>query len=143
MFLAAQAHADSSTAAQVHHHEEEGAPHDHEHGAAEVRRMPFLTYMLIYCVHDQDAHTHEADQFWMVGASMALGFAFMLVVDRLSAGYGHAHTPTPASPSSSAILPEPYPHSHSHQHGSKAAVLGLLVHATVDGVALGWFRRVQ
>ena len=37
MFLAAQAHADSTSAEEVHHHEEEeGAPHGHEHGAAEV-----------------------------------------------------------------------------------------------------------
>ena len=50
-------------------------------------------------------HAHE-DSMWPVGASIAVGFALMLVVDRISEGYGHAH----AAPASTDLPTQQAPH---------------------------------
>lgn len=75
----AQLSAATGPEGHIHNHAAEGhAGHAHEHA------------------HDHgSSHAGEGDSFWLVGASLASGFAFMLVVDRLSAGYGHAHESNP------------------------------------------------
>lgn len=92
-------------------------------------------------VEDEITHSHPGH--WQIGAALAFGFAFQLVVDRLSGGmHGHAH---------GVVLPGG---SHKDEHGcpaaqevpeapsdnsakSKSALVGMIVHAAVDGVALG------
>ena len=37
-------------------------------------------------------HGHGHDKHWLIGTSLALGFAFMLLVDKLGDGYGHTHS---------------------------------------------------
>jgi len=91
--------------------EAEAASHEHEHA------------------HEHHVHGHHhGHSDWILGASLASGFAFMLVVDKLGAGYGHD--------------------GHAHNSGltdgagdksarNTSAMLGLMVHAAIDGVALG------
>jgi len=38
--------------------------------------------------HGHAGHTHN---HWQMGAALALGFCFMLLIDRVSSGYGHPH----------------------------------------------------
>jgi ABC-type nickel/cobalt efflux system permease component RcnA len=42
--------------------------------------------------HEEAEHDHGHQEHWQIGASMAAGFAFMLLVDKLSGGHGHAHS---------------------------------------------------
>eukprot|EP00051_Salpingoeca_urceolata_P018369 m.257259 g.257259 ORF g.257259 m.257259 type:complete len:538 (-) comp19180_c3_seq7:33-1646(-) len=98
-----------------HEHDHE---HEHEHESG----------------HDHGGHGHDHAGHWQIGASLAFGFASMLVVDKLSGGYGHSHGPTTAP--SAASLPEGVT-VHRGDKGGTSAMLGLIVHAAVDGVALG------
>lgn len=41
--------------------------------------------------HSEEHHGHTHNHRQM-GAALALGFCFMLLVDRLSSGYGHSHS---------------------------------------------------
>jgi zinc transporter 9 len=105
--------------AEAHEHEEhEGGGEHHHHGG-----------------HGDN---------WKMGAALGLGFAFMLVVEQLSAGYGHVHGADDANS------------EDEHSHGASAlkssagtgvglkqkeknasAMVGLIIHAATDGVALG------
>lgn len=105
-----------------------------------------------------DAHHHgEHDTFWMLGecrrrkaaccilallslwslhlspysgASLTLGFAFMVVVERLGTHpHGHSHGPSTGTPSS--------PPAAADVNPVQPVMLGLIIHCAVDGVALG------
>lgn len=67
-------------------------------------------------------HAHAHDDNWQIGAAIAVGFAFMLLVDRLSGDLGHSHGQPDEAPAAGK---------------SQSAMIGLIVHAAVDGVALG------
>jgi hypothetical protein len=42
--------------------------------------------------HSEHKHDHSGEEGnWQIGASLAVGFAFMLVVDRISGEFGHTH----------------------------------------------------
>ena len=56
--------------------------HVHGHEAHEASEMH----------GEEGGHGHEGRDDWMVGASIAVGFAFMLLVDRVSGEYGHSHS---------------------------------------------------
>lgn len=110
--------------------------HEHEHATGEEHEE-----------HEEHGHHHGHHHDSTIGAALAAGFAFMLIVDKISAGYGHAHA-----------APVANKHSHGgaacdgHGHGqspdvtlesnkqkgkNSMAMLGLIVHAAIDGVALG------
>lgn len=100
-----------SAPAEGSHGSHEG-PHQHEHE------------------HEGESdhgHKHGGSD-WQIGAAMAVGFAFMLLVDRISGEFGHAHSGT---------VEEQSVASSSGGGKSQSAMLGLIVHAAVDGVALG------
>ena len=127
-----------SDSADEHDHD-----HDHDHG------------------HD---HSHgESSGHRVIGASLACGFAFMLVVDTMGGSHGHGHSHG-GSRSRSGSDHTDHSHGHDHSHGaagddgagagagavadleggdegvddrSRSAAMGLLVHAAVDGIALG------
>ena len=126
----------AAEASHGHAHEQEGG-HSHEGGAAEEEEV-----------------THAHPGHWQIGAALAFGFAFQLVVDRMSGGmhaHSHGSVSLPGSGSSGAGTP-----SASGLHldlgaaaaaassditdnsaKSKSALVGMIVHAAVDGVALG------
>merc|ERR1712150_18424 len=93
-----------------------------------------------------------------IGASLVLGFASMLVIDRFFSGGGHGHSH--GLPSGIQVHSHGYPYTNvsikklkklhdegdhdstSEKHERKknantTAAIGLLVHAAVDGIALG------
>mmetsp|Transcript_15533 Transcript_15533/g.40251 ORF Transcript_15533/g.40251 Transcript_15533/m.40251 type:complete len:346 (+) Transcript_15533:235-1272(+) len=117
---AASGHGGSGGAHQQHEHD-----HGHEHGG-----------------HSQH-HGHP----WQIGAAMATGFAFMLLVERVGAGsgggHGHAHVSVNDGSSRSGSGLElagiGVKRERKECDGSKTstAMLGLMVHAAIDGVALG------
>ena len=88
----------------------ESAEHNHvsHHGAEEHAGAKFADHdaelPLFHLLHDRNMttlipdHDHEDEGMWLIGASIAVGFAFMLVVDQISAGYGHAHAPAEGLP---------------------------------------------
>ncbi|EGD81274.1 hypothetical protein PTSG_11311 [Salpingoeca rosetta] len=113
--------ATTSTSAARHNH------HDHhDHGDLE---------------HEHGAHAHLPH--WQVGIAMALGFVFMLVVEKISGGFGHSHHggEQPArtkellpiiatslgddhnhgSPSSAAAADAHRGHGHHHETGGSAS----------------------
>ena len=71
----------------------------HAHGDHEETELPGSGH--------EHEHEHEHQEHWQMGASMAAGFAFMLLVDKLSGGHhGHAHSSTTADlPSSTTATP--------------------------------------
>lgn len=84
-------------------------------------------------VHDHDHHHHHSHgHHSAIGAALATGFAFMLVVDKLSDGYGHAHS----NPGAPQKVSDQSRETQSVGRSS-SAMLGLIVHAAIDGVALG------
>jgi len=148
-------------------HADAHASHDHTHADGE---------------HDHDHSHEEGGGHRMIGASLASGFAFMLIVDTIGGGHGHghgshghgshSHSHGGGSGGSGSSLGEDaksdsgasvLPHAHgSHnkkeddavvddaggggggggsssdaQHRTRNAAMGLLVHAAVDGIALG------
>lgn len=66
---------------------------------------------------DSLAAAAEPPGHWQIGAALAVGFAFMLIIDRLSGGYGHAHAqqhlPTTSTSSSLVSSSSPSPSSSS------------------------------
>lgn len=119
----------------AHAHEREHTDHQHED----------------HTEHDHGHHGHHHDS--TIGAALAAGFAFMLIVDKISAGYGHAHAaPVADKHSHGGAACDGHGHGHGHAHGqapeatlepgkqkgkNSMAMLGLIVHAAIDGVALG------
>eukprot|EP00039_Didymoeca_costata_P008677 m.114942 g.114942 ORF g.114942 m.114942 type:complete len:326 (+) comp14184_c1_seq3:135-1112(+) len=107
--------------------------------------------------HAHDSHTsgdhdhgHEHGSNWQIGASLALGFAFMLLVEKLSAGYGHGHGShahgDSVSHAEKGLSTDSGHCTHDNtekpsqevtKSKSTTAMLGLIVHAAIDGVALG------
>jgi solute carrier family 39 (zinc transporter), member 9 len=118
----------AAAAAEAHDHAGGGPggdAHDHAHADPEI--------------------THAHPGHWQIGAALAVGFAFQLVVDRISGGlHSHAHgTAVPGGASASApgadgqelnVRAKP---GSDHSAKSKSALMGMVVHAFVDGVALG------
>ena len=120
--------------------------------------------LLAEALHAGGAHEHGAEEevthahpgHWQIGAALALGFAFQLVVDRLSGGL-HAHSHGVALPSGGggsgggsgsggggggsdtprAQAEAAAAAATDHSAKSKSAMAGMVVHAAVDGVALG------
>lgn len=101
--------------------------HDHDHG------------------DNHEGHAHGGHS-WVVGATLSAGFAFMMIIDQLSGGHPHAEQ----APSARAPANIPTVHleldneEHLHRESkrkisprSRSAVIGLIIHAAVDGVALG------
>jgi zinc transporter 9 len=105
--------------------------------------------------HGEEEVTHAHPGHWQIGAALALGFAFQLVVDRLSGGL-HAHSHGVALPSGGggalgggsgggggggdtprAQAEAAAAATTDHSAKSKSAMAGMIVHAAVDGVALG------
>eukprot|EP00730_Choanoeca_flexa_P018497 TRINITY_DN8996_c0_g2_i1.p1 TRINITY_DN8996_c0_g2~~TRINITY_DN8996_c0_g2_i1.p1 ORF type:complete len:324 (+),score=57.75 TRINITY_DN8996_c0_g2_i1:115-1086(+) len=84
-------------------------------------------------------HGHEHHEHWQIGASMAAGFAFMLLIDKLSGGHhGHAHGGNNSKELPSTTTATTTAHSSDNGSGSTAsAFIGLVIHAAVDGVAVG------
>jgi zinc transporter 9 len=100
---------------------------------------------------EEEEVTHAHPGHWQIGAALAFGFAFQLVVDRMSGGmHAHSHGSVAlpgsggdASPNSAGL------HLNSeaavaatgefsdNSAKSKSALVGMIVHAAVDGVALG------
>eukprot|EP00049_Salpingoeca_infusionum_P006466 m.107286 g.107286 ORF g.107286 m.107286 type:complete len:305 (+) comp13321_c2_seq4:215-1129(+) len=119
----------------AHHDHEPEHEHEHEHGEG----------------HGHNAQTHPPH--WELGALLALGFALMLVVDKLGGGFGHSHGTGPSSGNGSAgssgngvgsVSPStstsPLPTSMVKAEVAPpqtSTVFGLMIHAAVDGVALG------
>eukprot|EP00045_Choanoeca_perplexa_P003830 m.33728 g.33728 ORF g.33728 m.33728 type:complete len:317 (+) comp12254_c0_seq1:126-1076(+) len=107
----------------------------HEHDA------PTSTEAVEHDHHDEESqheHHHEHQEHWQIGASMAAGFAFMLLVDKLSGGHhGHSHNSTELPSSSSSKESTSSSNSNSNSSSSTSAFIGLVIHAAVDGVALG------
>jgi zinc transporter 9 len=94
-------------------------------------------------------HDHH-DNHWQIGAALASGFAFMLVVEKLGAGdgganHGHAHVSVsePTRIGSGLELGGltglggKRDDKKKGEGKSSTAILGLIVHAAIDGVALG------
>ena len=54
--------------------------------------------------HEEHDHEHGHGNTWKIGASIAFGFAFMMLVDRVSGDFGHNHSHGPEE-SSSACVP--------------------------------------
>lgn len=104
--------------APKHTHDEE--VHQHARHLSEIDVIP----------HEEHAHEHHSDH-WQMGAAMAAGYALMLVIDRISGNFGHAHFT-----SSMPLTTENGRDCHEAGR-SQSAMLGLMVHAAVDGVALG------
>lgn len=90
-----------------------------------------------------DAHhgSHEGGhrQDWLLGLSLALGFVFMVFVDRIggSHGHGHSHAPVSADRDLEKEDDSSVGHARIEDVKSWSATFGLGVHAAVDGVALG------
>jgi zinc transporter 9 len=123
---AAAAAAAGVAAGHVHAEGEEG--HSHAHGEGE---------------REEEEITHAHPGHWQIGAALAVGFAFQLVVDRISGGL-HSHSHGIAVPGgSSASAPTDTELNvrantgGDHSAKSKSALMGMVVHAFVDGVALG------
>ena len=86
--------------------------------------------------HANTDHYHDMlpSNHWEIGASLSIGFAFMLFIDRLGQGAGHGHSHGGAAkPGDAAARREP----QDAIELNRSALLGLLVHAGADGVALG------
>jgi zinc transporter 9 len=90
--------------------------------------------------HDHD-HGHEHGGHWQIGCALALGFVLMIVVDRMGGSHGHSHGGSgPVLPLDRKELEKPEDGVVVVVDPSSKAVsvtLGLLIHAAVDGVALG------
>lgn len=111
----------------------------HDHGGEVVEGL------LEGALEEEDEVTHAHPGHWQIGAALAFGFAFQLVVDRMSGGLhgGHAHGVVlpggaakdehgcPASEASVVAAPG------DNSAKSKSALVGMIVHAAVDGIALG------
>jgi zinc transporter 9 len=93
-------------------HEEEDEDHDHDHHAS-VLSIPGSRQATTAAEGGEEAGAHSGhghgENHWFIGASLALGFAFQLFVDRLAGALGHGHgseTSTSSSSSSaSAVTP--------------------------------------
>jgi solute carrier family 39 (zinc transporter), member 9 len=88
----------------------------------------------------QDEITHEHPGHWVIGASLALGFVFQLLIDRLSGGvhsHSHSHSHGHSRSSAGATAMGASDPVSLEQVKSKSAMIGLVVHAFVDGIALG------
>lgn len=123
------------------------AGHDHGgHGHAHGRRLGESSLGLggvsegITMGGDEDI-THEHPGHWQIGAALALGFAFQLIVDRLSGGlHGHSHgvaLPGSGASSGGEDAAAAAAAATDDSAKSKSAMAGMIVHAAVDGVALG------
>eukprot|EP00037_Helgoeca_nana_P002302 m.32997 g.32997 ORF g.32997 m.32997 type:complete len:347 (+) comp12494_c0_seq1:131-1171(+) len=122
----------------------------HEMHAAEVAAH---TASATHESHDEHEHEHEHghhhDHHWQIGAALASGFAFMLLVEKMSAGdgagHGHAHVSVnePSRTGSTGLELGGIGglKSRDKKEGgsgkTSTAILGLIVHAAIDGVALG------
>eukprot|EP00038_Savillea_parva_P017266 m.19605 g.19605 ORF g.19605 m.19605 type:complete len:346 (+) comp3707_c0_seq2:263-1300(+) len=98
--------------------------------------------------HGHEHHHHHHENLWQIGAALASGFAFMLLVEKLGASvggsHGHAHVSVNDGPSrtgSGLELGGIGVVKRDKKEGvaarTRPAILGLIVHATVDGVAVG------
>jgi zinc transporter 9 len=94
--------------------------------------------------HGEEEVTHAHPGHWQIGAALALGFAFQLVVDRLSGGlHAHSHGVLGGGGGGGAggggggAQAEAAAAATDHSAKSKSAMAGMIVHAAVDGVALG------
>ncbi|KAI8905912.1 zinc transporter ZIP9-A-like protein [Gorgonomyces haynaldii] len=77
----------------------------------------------------------------LIGLSLALGFAFMLLVDTFSAHShpnGHVHVSNLRDTDEEAIeLTVPHTREHPKHEKSFSATLGLIIHCAADGLAMG------
>ena len=89
--------------------------------------------------HDDDEHGNH----WQIGIALAAGFVFMIIVDRMGGGHGHGHGGGAADrkeiekPEEVLPLKDPMAVAAATDSKSMSVTLGLLIHAAVDGVALG------
>jgi zinc transporter 9 len=137
---------------QLRHAAEEAAASLQEAGAVGTRLLmeahdhagEAVEGLLEGSMEEEDEVTHSHPGHWQIGAALAFGFAFQLVVDRMSGGlHGHAHGVVlpggaakdehgcPASEASVVAAPG------DNSAKSKSALVGMIVHAAVDGIALG------
>ncbi len=54
-----------------------------------------------------EEHHHEHAENWQIGTALSVGFAFMLVVDRLSGDFGHSHSSSSSAASAAPLGEEP------------------------------------
>eukprot|EP00035_Acanthoeca_spectabilis_P007052 m.131837 g.131837 ORF g.131837 m.131837 type:complete len:341 (+) comp13775_c0_seq2:202-1224(+) len=97
--------------------------------------------------HDHGQHHHHHEHNWQIGAALASGFAFMLLVEKMSAseggGHGHAHVSvnepnrTGSGLELGGIGGLKRDKKEDGSGRTSTAILGLIVHAAIDGVALG------
>lgn len=83
------------------------------------------------------SHEHGGEKDWLIGLSLAVGFVFMVFVDRFGGSHGHSHG---ASTTTHDIEKEDdgsAGQTRIEDVKSWSATFGLGVHAAVDGIALG------
>ena len=91
--------------------------------------------------HSGGGHSHAADE-WLIGFALACGFIGQLLIDNCFGGaaHGHSHGAVHASQPSAVAdteCGESKPAVAASNAKSMSAMLGLLVHSGVDGIALG------
>lgn len=112
----------------------------------DVHGDPATGHTAHHADHD-DHERHGHSEHWQVGAALAAGFGLMLVIDQMSSGYGHSHGGSSSSSSgggtsggagsTGGLLGDSNGSSTPAEGRNRSAMLGLMVHAAVDGVALG------
>lgn len=139
------------------------------HYASQLREAHGRHLLADAHAHGEEEITHTHPGHWQIGASLAFGFAFQLIVGAHATSRAHevaaiegarnSHFFSPPRPTPLCIMSPSDRLSgglHSHSHGvalptdaegglqagddsakSKSALVGMIVHAAVDGVALG------
>ncbi|KAI8826592.1 solute carrier family 39, member 9-like protein [Fimicolochytrium jonesii] len=83
--------------------------------------------------HASDTHETAFEAHKYIGAALALGFAFMFLIDHVSHHVGHGKEGN----GSRIVTVNDFRVGEEKKSGVNTAVVGLVVHAAADGIALG------